>query len=80
MINSVNTFVHSYSLFNNNNNNTTLFVWKLRKCSREPVAPLRWSPLGPLCTMASHGCLVCVVGALGRFLRCKGVNGSDENG
>ena len=30
--------------------------------------------------MACHGCLACVVGALGRFPRCKGVNGSDENG
>ena len=58
----------------------TTFARKLGKCSRVFTPATRWSPHDPHLTNACPGCLVCVVGALGRFLSCKGVNGSSENG
>ena len=58
----------------------TTVVRKLSKYSQVFTPVTRWSPHEPHCTNACPGCLVCVVGALGRFLSCKGVNGSSVNG
>ena len=58
----------------------TILACKLSKYREVFTPATRWSAHGPHHTNACPWCVVCVVGALGRFLTCKGVNGSSENG
>ena len=58
----------------------TILACKLSKYREVFTPATRWSAHGPHHTNACPWCVVCVVGALGSFPHCKGVNGSSENG
>ena len=58
----------------------TTLACKLRKSSRVFTPATRWSADGAHCTQHCPQCLVCVVGALGRFPRCNVLNESREKG
>ena len=56
----------------------TILACKFSKSSRELARDTVMLPQAPHCTTHCPQCLVCVVGALNRFLTCNAVNGARE--